>query len=142
MIAKLLFVPDMHKRYTDSDSVKGTLKLIQKQQEELISAIQDNNITHVILGGDWYDRGFHGLGQAFGQMEMDRRLSAAVNGNCYLCVGNHLYFESDENPEMYAIQPNDVIQTALDIPLPETPIFKCVRQLMLGTVQIDAHTKK
>lgn len=137
MIARILYVPDFHKRWKDSESVKGLIELQLKQQAELIQYITESNITHVILGGDWYDRGFHGLGPAFGQFEMDRRLSKSVNGNVYLCVGNHFYLERDENPEMYVIQPNELIPTGIKIPLPETPIFKCVRQLMLGTVQID-----
>lgn len=137
MLAKILYVSDMHKRWKDSESVKGILEIQNIQQQELIDYVKLNHITHVFLGGDWYDRGFHGLGYAFGQHEMDRRLSRAVNGEVYLCVGNHFYLERDENPEMYTIQPNELIKTELNIPLPETPIFKCVKQLIIGTVQID-----
>ena len=74
---------------------------------------------------------------AYGAMEMDRRVSASVNGNVYLCVGNHFYLERDENPEMYIIQPNSLLRPQYDIPLPEEPIFRVVPQLRIGDVQID-----
>lgn len=137
MIAKILFISDLHKRYRDSASIKGQLEVQQLIQEELIEFNRQNGITHNIVMGDWYDRGFHGLGPAYGSMEMDRRLSASVNGNVYLCVGNHFYLERDENPEMYIIQPNNYIKPQTPIPVPEEPIFKVVPTLMLGQVQID-----
>lgn len=106
-------------------------------QEDIIEFVLRNGITHIIIGGDWYDRGFHGLGPAFSSIEMDRRISASVNGNVFLCVGNHFYLERDENPEMYIIQPNDYYKPQSDMPLPKEPIFKCVSDLVIGTVQIS-----
>jgi hypothetical protein len=137
VIAKILCISDFHKRYKDSASIKGQLEVQQLIQEELIAFNKANGITHNIVLGDWYDRGFHGLGQAYGSMEMDRRLSESVNGNVYLCIGNHFYLERDENPEMYIIQPNAFIKPQTDIPVPDVPIFKMVQTLQLGTVQID-----
>lgn len=137
MLGRILFVSDTHKRYKDSASIKGQLLAQNLVQQDIIDAIHEEEITHVLIGGDWYDRGFHGLGPAFGSMEMDRRLSAAVNGNVFLCVGNHFYLERDENPEMYIIQPNEMIKTSLDIPLPDKPIFKVTRKLRIGDVQIS-----
>lgn len=137
MKASILYINDMHKRWQDSESVKGILAVQQKQQLDFLKYIKENNITHVILGGDWYDRGFHGLAMAWGQTEMDRRLSAAVNGNLYMCVGNHFYLERDENPEMYIIQPCDLYKPSLPIPVAEKPICQCINTLKVGTVQID-----
>lgn len=137
MIAKILFISDLHKRYRDSESIKGQIAVQQQIQEDIISFNKANGITHNIVLGDWYDRGFHGLCQAYGAMEMDRRLAASVNGNVYLCVGNHFYLERDENPEMYIIQPNNFIRPQMPIPVPDKPIFKVVPTLTLGTVQID-----
>lgn len=137
VIAKILFITDLHKRYKDSSSIKGQLAVQQKIQEEIINFNYQNGITHNIIAGDWYDRGFHGLGQAYGAIEMDRRLSKSVNGNVYLCVGNHFYLERDENPEMYIIQPNAFIKPQFPIPVPERPIFQMVQTLQIGTVQID-----
>lgn len=137
VIAKVLVVTDLHKRWKDSTSIKGQVSVQNAIQKDLIEYCANNHVTHVFIAGDWYDRGFHGLGQAYGAIEMDRRLSACVNGNVYLCVGNHFYLERDENPEMYIIQPNDYIKPQMEIPVPETPIFKLVPKLKLGTVQFD-----
>lgn len=137
VIAKILCVSDLHKRYKDSTSIKGQVEATQAVQEDIIAFNKANGITHNIIMGDWYDRGFHGLGQAYGAIEMDRRLSASVNGNVYLCVGNHFYLERDENPEMYIIQPNAFIKPQTSIPLPDKPIFKMEQSLKFGTVQIS-----
>lgn len=137
VIARILCISDMHKRYKDSTSIKGQLAVQQLIQEDIIKFNQDYRITHNIILGDWYDRGFHGLGQAYGAIEMDRRLSASVNGNVYLCIGNHLYLERDENPELYIIQPNNYIKPQVEIPVPEKPIFNMVPSLQFGPVQID-----
>jgi len=137
VIARVLVVTDLHKRWKDSTSIKGQVIVQNKIQNEIIDFCIKNQVTHVLIAGDWYDRGFHGLGQAYGAIEMDRRLSEALNGNVYLCIGNHFYLERDENPEMYIIQPNPYIKPQLDIPVPEKPIFKVVPKLKLGNVQID-----
>lgn len=137
MSARILFISDLHKRYSDSTNIRNQVKVQNKIQEELIDFVTHNGVTHIVQMGDWYDRGFHGLGPAYGSMELDRRLSAAVGGEVYLCVGNHFYLERDENPEMYIIQPNNYIKPSIDIPLPDKPIFKMVPSLKIGTVQID-----
>ena len=137
MLARVLFISDLHKRYKDSTSIKGQLEVQQKIQEDIINFNKAYGVTHNIILGDWYDRGFHGLGQAFGAIEMDRRISESVNGNVYLCVGNHFYLERDENPEMYIIQPNAHIHPQLDIPIPDKPIFKVVQALQIGSVLIS-----
>ena len=137
MLARILFISDLHKRYKDSTSIKGQLEVQRKIQEDIIRFNKEAHVTHNVILGDWYDRGFHGLGQAFGAMEMDRRISDSVNGEVYLCVGNHFYLERDENPEMYIIQPNEYLHPQLDIPIPDKPIFKVVRDLRIGNVLIS-----
>ncbi len=136
-IARILFITDLHKRWKDSESIKGTINVQLKIQEDIIKFNQENGVTHNIVCGDWYDRGFHGLCQSWGATEMDRRVSKSVNGNVYLCIGNHFYLERDENPEMYIIQPNPYIKTQYPIPLPDEPIFKVVPSLVISTVRID-----
>lgn len=137
MIARILCISDLHKRYKDSTSVKGQVEVSQLVQEDIIAFNKAQGVTHNLIMGDWYDRGFHGLGQAYGAIEMDRRLSESVNGNVYLCVGNHFYLERDENPEMYIIQPNNMFRPQIDIPVPKEPIFKVVPSLDFGPVQIS-----
>lgn len=137
MVARILFITDLHKRWRDSVSIKGSMAVHQKIQEDIINFNINNNVTHNVIAGDWYDRGFHGLCQAWGATEMDRRISRSVNGNVYLCIGNHFYLERDENPEMYIIQPNPYIKPQTPIPLSDTPIFKVVPSLDIGPVRID-----
>lgn len=136
-MTRILFITDLHKRYQDSSSIKGQIEVQRKIQEDIIAFNKANGVTHNVIAGDWYDRGFHGLGQAYGEMEMDKRLSESVNGNVYLCVGNHFYLERDENPEMYIIQPNAFIRPQVSIPVPDKPVFNMVQTLQLGPVQID-----
>ncbi len=137
MLARILFVSDLHKKYTDSSSIHGQVEVFQKIEEDIIEFVKRNGVTHVVILGDWYDRGFHGLGPTFGSMELDRRLSKAVEGNVFLCIGNHFYLERDENPEMYLIQPNALIKPQSPIPMPERPIFQVEQKLKIGTVQIN-----
>lgn len=137
MLAKILYISDFHKRWKDSESVKGALAVQRDIQEDLLREIPRLGITHIIIGGDWYDRGFHGLGPAFSETEMDRHLSALVDGRVYLCVGNHFFLERDENPEMYIIQPNNMLKPKFDMVHPDKPIFQVVPQLVIGDVQID-----
>lgn len=137
MVARILFVTDLHKRYSDSSSIKGQLDAQQAIQEDIISAVDKFGFTHIVITGDWYDRGFRGIGPAYGAMEMDRRISAAVNGEVYLCVGNHLYLERDDNPELYIVQPNNMIKPSITIPMPDKPIFKLENSLRIGSVLIS-----
>ena len=137
MKARCLYLTDLHKPYKESSSIKGRITATQMIQEDILRFVAENNVTHILIGGDWYDRGFHGLGPAFSAIEMDRKISAAVNGNVYLCVGNHFYLERDENPEMYIIQPNKYFKPSYNMVMPEEPIFKCVNELIIGNVQFS-----
>lgn len=136
-LARILFVSDLHKRYSDSTSIRNQVSVQNKIQNEIINFVEENEVTHIIQMGDWYDRGFHGLGQAYGSIVLDRKLSDLVEGRVYICVGNHFYLERDENPEMYIIQPNDFLHPSIEIPMPDKPIFQMVYQLNIGSVQID-----
>lgn len=137
MLAKILFVSDLHKVCKDGTSIKGKLEVQSLIQEDLLQYIKNNGVTHVILLGDWYDRGFHDMCATFGAMQEDMALSNSVSGEVYLCVGNHFYLERDDNPEMYMIQPNAFLKPKLPIKCPEKPIFKVVNDLRIGTVKIS-----
>lgn len=139
MLAKILFLPDLHKRCFDSDSISGQMDAIKRIQKDIINLNQLHGFTHNIILGDWYHKGFRALDQAFGAIQEDRELAESVNGNVYLLVGNHFYLEKDCNPEMYIIQPNNLIQPIHEITTPKEPIFRVVQTLRLGPVQIDFH---
>ena len=137
MLARILFITDFHKRYTDMKTIKNILPVQHAIQHEIIEFNKKAGVTHNIQTGDWYDRGFHGLGQAYSAMEEDRLISKSVNGNVYLCLGNHFFLERDENPEMYIIQPCEYVKPRNLLQLAETPIFHVVPKLKIGTVQIS-----
>ena len=139
MLARILFLPDLHKRGRDSDAIKGQMDAIRLIQKDIIALNNQYKFTHNIILGDWYHKGFHDLDQALGAIQEDRLLASSVNGNVYLLIGNHFYLERDCNPEMYIIQPNKLIKPIHDITMPETPIFKVVNTLRIGNVQIDFH---
>lgn len=137
MLAKILFVTDLHKRYKDMESIRGIVPVQHEIQHDIISFCVENGVTHVIIAGDWYDKGFHGIGQAYSAMEEDRLLSRTVDGRVYLCVGNHFYLERDENPEMYIIQPCEYIKPKDILQVAEKPVFNVVPKLRIGNVQIS-----
>jgi len=137
MKAKILCVSDLHKRWSDGASIKGS-KLVQDLiQDDIIQYVRDNGITHIFTLGDWYHRGYHGLSEALSDIEKDRQIAACVNGNVYHTVGNHFFLERDDNPEMYIIQPCELVHPAKPMTMPKKPIFNCVPSLRIGTVQID-----
>jgi len=137
MLARILCIPDLHKRYIDSANIKGQVMAIKHVQQDLINLNTSYEFTHNILLGDWYHKGYHSVGHAWSDIQDDRKLSESVNGNVYLTIGNHAYLERDNNPEMYVIQPNDLIHPSFDIATPDKPIFNVVPQLQIGNVQID-----
>lgn len=137
MKARILFVTDLHKRATESMSIKGQREVQKLIQEDIINFCTRNNCTHIVIMGDWYHRGYHSIGPAWSDMEMDKKISRCVNGNVYLVVGNHFYMERDENPEMYIIQPCPNIRPQQAYEMPDEPIFRVVPNLKIGTVQIS-----
>lgn len=137
MKARILFVTDMHKKYTDMKSIRGSIPVQHEIQMDIIEYVKKAHVTHIVITGDWYDKGFHGLGPAYSAMEEDRLLSESVNGNVYICLGNHFYLERDENPEMYVIQPCEFMKPRNLLQLADKPIFNCVPQLRIGSVLIS-----
>lgn len=137
MIARILFITDMHKRWADTKTIRNLVPVQHKVQMDIVNYNKQVGVTHNIIAGDWYDRGFHGLGPAYAAMEEDRMLSNSVNGNAYLCIGNHFFLERDENPEMYIIQPCEYVKPRNLQQLAEKPIFQVVPKLKIGTVQIS-----
>lgn len=137
MLARVLFITDLHKRYKDMVSIKGNVQVQHKIQKDIVEFNVANHVTHNVIAGDWYDRGFHGIGQAYSAMEEDRMISKSVNGNVYLCLGNHFYLERDDNPEMYIIQPCNHVKPKDILQCAEKPIFNVVPSLRIGSVQIS-----
>lgn len=137
MQARILFLTDLHKRDTDFTTIVGYTKAIDKVQDDILAFIARNNVTHVVIGGDWYDKGYRNINRTFNDFNYDKALSEAVDGCVYLCRGNHLYIERDSNPEMYIIQPCPDMPLVHNIRTEGEPLFKSPDVLQIGPLQIS-----
>jgi len=134
--ARILIATDLHKRPGDFTTVKGYVSAVDKVQYDILNFIRQNNVTHFISAGDWYDKGYHETSRLVSDINLDREISKAVNGNAYICVGNHAYLERDSNPEMYIIQPSP--RFTLREPVQAfKPIFQAVKDIQIGPLQIS-----
>ena len=137
MQARILFLTDLHKRDTDFTTIIGYTKAIDQVQEDILGFIARNKVTHVVIGGDWYDKGYRNINRTFNDITYDKALSNAVNGNVYLCRGNHLYIERDSNPEMYIIQPCPAMPLVHNIRTEDKPLFQSPDTIQIGPIQIS-----
>ena len=137
MQARILFLTDLHKRDTDFTTIIGYTKAIDAVQEDILNFIARNHVTHVVLGGDWYDKGYRNINRTFNDINYDKLLSDSVNGNVYICRGNHLYLERDSNPEMYLIQPCEAMPPIHPIKVPDKPVFQSPDIVQIGPIQIS-----
>lgn len=137
MQARILFLTDLHKRDTDFTTIVGYTKAIDRVQDDILEFVAKHNVTHIVIGGDWYDKGYRSINRTFNDMNYDKAISDSVNGNVFLCRGNHLFIERDSNPEMYIIQPCEAMPLINNIRHQETPIFKSPDSIQIGPIQIS-----
>ena len=91
MRARILFVSDLHKRDCDFSTIAGYTKAIDAVQRDILSFIKQRGITHLVSLGDWYDKGYRSINRSNNDRNFDEDLSRAVNGNFYICLGNHFF---------------------------------------------------
>ena len=137
MQARILFLTDLHKRDTDFTTIVGYTKAIEQVQEDILAFVEKHNVTHIVIGGDWYDKGYRNINRTLNDINYDRAISKAVNGNVFLCRGNHLYIERDSNPEMYIIQPCEAMPLIHNIRHQGEPIFQSPDVIQIGPIQIS-----
>lgn len=137
MKARILFLGDLHKRDVDFSTIQGYTKAVDAVQHDILKFIQQAGITHLVSLGDWYDKGYRSINRYSNDRNLDEALSRAVNGNFYICLGNHFFLERDNNPEMYLIQPSEVYRPSHGIYTSGTPILRAVDSLRIGSVQIS-----
>lgn len=137
MQARILFVSDLHKRDSDFTTIGGYTKAIDAVQEDILYFIEEQHITHLVSLGDWYDKGYRSINRLFNDMNYDVALSNSVDGNFYICRGNHLYIDRDQNPEMYLIQPCPDMPLVHDITDRKVPIIRSPSQIQIGSVLIS-----
>lgn len=138
MQARILFVSDLHKRDCDFSTIAGYTKAVDAVQYDILKFVKENSVTHLVSLGDWYDKGFRSINRANNDRNLDEALSSAVNGNFYICLGNHFFLERDNNPEMYSIQPSQQYKPSQPI-YADRPIIRAVPALRVGPVQISFH---
>lgn len=136
MRARILFVGDLHKRDCDFTTIAGYTKAVDAVQQDILRFIRQNGITHLVSLGDWYDKGYRSINRSNNDRNLDEDLSRAVNGNFYICLGNHFFLERDNNPEMYLIQPSQHYRPSQPI-YASSPVIRAVPYLRIGTVQIS-----
>lgn len=137
MQARILFLTDLHKRDTDFTTIQGYTQAIDAVQDDILAFVARNNVTHIVIGGDWYDKGYRNINRTFNDISYDKAISDCVNGNVFLCRGNHLFLERDSNPEMYIIQPCAAMPLLHNIRVQEKPIFQCPDTIQIGPIQIS-----
>lgn len=137
-MVRILFLTDLHKRDVEFTSITGYLSACDKVQHDILRFVKDNCVTHIISCGDWYDKGYRNVARLFNDMNLDRAISDSVNGNFYMCIGNHFFLERDANPEMYLIQPSAVYKPAKPC-FAEKPIIRTDSVLQFGSLQIVLH---
>jgi hypothetical protein len=138
MSQTVLFVPDLHKRDVDFNSIKGYMSAVEMVQIDLLNYLYhiETEEKYFIQLGDWYDKGYRSTGRVYTDAYYDTEIAKAVNGNAYICLGNHFFLERDANPEMYLIQPSYLYQPRESVPMVE-PTFRTVPSLRIGNVQIS-----
>ena len=137
MQARILFLTDLHKRDTDFTTIVGYTKAVDAVQEDILAFVAKNNVTHIVIGGDWYDKGYRNINRTFNDYNYDKAIHDCVNGNVYLCRGNHLFLERDSNPEMYIIQPCEAMPLLHPIKHQGRPLFLSPNVLQIGPIQIS-----
>lgn len=132
----IFFAPDLHKRDVDFNSIKGYREALDCVQEDILEHLQTLSDGMLVSMGDWYDKGYRSTGRVFSDAYYDREISRAVNGEAYICLGNHFFLERDSNPEMFMIQPSYLYTPREQVPMKE-PIFRTTPYVVVGGVQIS-----
>ncbi len=135
--ARILFVSDLHKACKEMSTIRGRLEASTRIQEDIVRFCKEKAVTHLVILGDWYHRGYQSTMRTFNDFNEDRYVSDAVGGNAFLCIGNHFYLERDDNPEMYIIQPCELVKPMKHYTMPDKPVFHVVRELIINDVKIS-----
>lgn len=137
MKARVLFVSDLHKRDVDFSTIQGYTRAVDQVQADIMQFVKDHGITHLVSMGDWYDKGYRSINRYSNDRNLDEALSACVNGNFYICLGNHFFLERDNNPEMYLIQPSEQHTPTHRIYTADRPIIQAPDFIQIGGVRIS-----
>lgn len=140
-IKKVIVLTDTHLVLKNPSN---RLKMVEEGTEiinSITEIIKKNNIDMVIHTGDLYDRGYQNVPQDLyiEQLKSMQNMSKAVNGEMYMCMGNHSYSYAENNPEFVITDiSNDEklkeiykYKNTLKLSI---PIWKAVPKISVGTV--------
>ena len=137
MKARILFLSDLHKRDIDFSTIQGYTTAIDAVQRDVLTFIAEHGVTHVVSMGDWYDQGYRSINRFSNDRNLDEAISKAVDGNFYICLGNHFFLERDNNPEMYLIQPSTTHTPTRSIYTATKPIIRAPEFFQVGGVRVS-----
>jgi hypothetical protein len=127
----------LHKRPKDISTIKGYVKCCDKVQDSLIDTIREENFTHFISLGDWYDKGYvDDVSSALADTSREEYINKILGGNFFGVIGNHIRLRLDSNPELMLIQPHHTIKSRKQVKRDEA-IIKTPNHILLGNVQIS-----
>lgn len=127
---------DLHQRYKDFSKIKGYCKALSAVNKDLCNIIDKHNIDIAASAGDLYDGGYAKISSTIRDTFSTNRITEKVNGNHFICLGNHFFLERDSNPEMYLIQPNKKYKPREDY-YAEEPVIHAVDSILVGCVQFS-----
>lgn len=134
---KIAFAGDLHKRPKDISTIKGYVKCCDAVQDSIIKTIIQEEITHFVSLGDWYDKGYvDDISSALADTSREEYMSKVLNGNFYGVIGNHIRLRLDSNPELMLIQPHPTLKSRKQVKRDE-PIIKTPNHIRIGDVQIS-----
>ena len=113
---RVLMITDTHFRDKDFKTIGGYVKATNAVLDQIEEIIIREKIDIAIHGGDVVDSGFSQQSMVHHFMNRLNRIKQLLHGMFFVVVGNHLFLEIDNNPEVYWIQPSDIIK-------PREPIF-------------------
>ena len=140
---KVLVVTDIHLWYKDISTLKNSKELAERKVKDIITAVKENEIDHIILGGDVVHEGYKtDLIQFHSHYNLLQTLSNASRGENYLVCGNHAFLNASTNLELYINQPcsNTAYNPGGDIISPDKPLFKMTDFIEVEGAIISMHS--
>lgn len=134
---RLLCIPDTHFRDMDFKSIQGFKSNIESFIfDRLIPKIKEYNVTDLMFLGDIIDKGYRNIGAAFSHQSLIQCVKDNISGVFGTILGNHFFIETQENPELYWVQPHETYKPAEKF-YSEVPLIGTPDVIIIGKTQIS-----
>lgn len=140
---KVLVVTDLHLWNKDISTLKNSKELAERKIRDIILAVKENDIDHIILGGDVAHDGYKtDIVQFHSHYNLLQTLSNASKDENYMICGNHAFLNASTNLELYINQPcnNTLYKPGEMIITPDKPLFKMVDYIEVEGAIISMHS--